>query len=511
MRHTARPGTVLWLLGHDIALAWRDFRETFKGLGSRSLVALIALVILVMHVAAWPIALEFVDLTDAPQGGFAAEAQAAPIVVFVLLLMLAQTLNGVTKLLYTRGDLDLLLSSPVPPQRVFFVRSLSVGAGALVSAAIFIVPLADAGLMTGHARFLALYPTLLGCALLAAAIGILVALGLFRWIGPKATRLAAQILATFIGAGFMLGLQLHKFIPSLAGSDILAAVRAAPLGLGPILLLPVHAGLGEPAAVAGWLAVTTLLFLLVAWGMGRRFALDTQAAGSVTSGPSRRRRAARRARADDFRLAPGVLATVRAKEWRIIARDPWVVSQVLLQILYMTPMVVLLWTGAGSAAFALAPMIVVVAFQVASSLTWLSLSGEDAPELLATAPVPRGILRRGKIEAVGLLTFGIVAIPLIWLAVLSPGAAALTLGLAALGLGNAVLLQLWHGKPARRSRFAARHRESKLLAMIEMALSMVWGIATALSVLPSLWALLPLGLAGLILLVCRPGRAARLA
>ena len=503
-----RPGSVPWLLAADMRLAWRDFRSTFRGLGRTGLALLIGVVVIVMHAAAWPVAVEFGALADLPGQRAEAELQAAPLVAFVLLLMLAQTLNGVTKLLYGRGDLDLILSSPVSPQRVFFVRSLAVVAGALTSAGIFIVPLADAGVMTGRWTFLAVYPTLVGCGLLSATLGILIALGLFRWIGPKATRLAAQILATFIGAAFMLALQLHKFLPAISGPGIMAGIRGAPFGLGTVLLLPIHAALGEPWPLAAWVLSTAVVFWLAAWVTGRRFALSAQAAASVDWGSGPRARAGRPGRSAAFRLAPGVSATLRRKEWRLIARDPWIVSQVLLQILYMTPMVALLWTGAGPAAFALAPMIVVVAFQVASSLTWLSLSGEDAPELLATAPVSAGLLLRGKLEAVGIATLGIVALPLVWLVLLSARAGGATLVLAVFGIGNAVLLQIWHGKPARRSAFAARHRESKLLAMVEMALSMMWGISAALVVARSLWAAIPLALVGAILLCCRPRRAA---
>ncbi len=201
------------------------------------------------------------------------------------------------------------------------------------------------------------------------------------------------------------------------------------------------------------------------------------------------------------------MASLRWKEWRLIARDPWVISQILLQILYMTPMVVLLWSGGGSTVIALGPMIVVVAFQVSSSLTWLSLSGEDAPELLATAPVSAATLRRGKLEAVGALTLAVVALPLVWLAAVSLAGAAVTLALIGFAIGSAVLLQSWHGKPAKRSAFAARHRQSKLLSLIEMGLSMLWGISTALVMLGSLWALVPLAALSGTVLCSRPRRA----
>jgi ABC-2 type transport system permease protein len=204
----------------------------------------------------------------------------------------------------------------------------------------------------------------------------------------------------------------------------------------------------------------------------------------------------------------GPLPGLRLKEWRLVARDPWVVSQVLLQILYMTPLIALMWTGNGDPALGIAPMIVVVTFQVSSSLTWLGLSGEDAPDLLASAPVAAATLRRGKLQAVGAAALGLVALPLLYLVSVSLPAAAVAAGLAFAGLLTAVTLQNWHGAPGRRSAFAARHRESKLMGLVEMVLSVLFGLATALGVLRSLWGLVPLALVGALVLWMRPRRPA---
>ena len=427
----SRPGSVTWLLAHDARLAWRDFRGSFRALGDRALLVLLVVLLGVMHAAAWPVATGFAELAANPGAQSAAYARAAPAVLFIVLLMVAQTLNGVTKLLYSRGDLDLLFSSPVSARRVLFARALAVAGGALTSASIFVVPLAADGLLAGHVRFAAIYPALLGAALLAGAVGLLIALGLFALIGPRMTRLAAQILATFIGAAFVMGLQLRRFLPSLASADLFTNARQAPLGSAALVLVPVRAALGEPGFLAGWLIASVGLFWLVTLVLGYRFAANASVASNLAPrrphGPLLH---APPGRTSGAKIAPfrgGVAAHLRVKEWRLISRDPWVVSQLLLQVLYMTPMVALLWSGGGSIAIALGPMIVVVAFQVASSLTWLSLSGEDAPELLATAPVSPQTLRRGKLEAVGGLTLAVVALPLGWLAAVSISAALKTL------------------------------------------------------------------------------------
>ena len=515
MAMDSRPGSVFWLLGHDARLAWRDFRATFNALSNRALVVLLVVLLCVMHAAAWPIATRFAELTERSSDRGLVDAQAGPAVLFILLLLVAQTLNGVTKLLYTRGDLELMLSSPVSARAVLFVRSLAVAGGALTSASLFVVPFADAGVVTGHLWFAAIYPALFGAALAAAAVGLMVALGLFALVGPRMTRLAAQILATFIGAGFMMGLQLHRFLPSFSAAALLDDPRPLARGARALALLPVRAALGEPVWLAAWLAVSCGLFCLASLVLGRRFTKSASVASNLVPDRSRRRSApvpvrGSQASSRSDRFSGGLIANLRRKEWKLISRDPWVVSQILLQILYMTPMIALLWSGGGSIALALGPMIVVVAFQVASSLTWLGLSGEDAPELLATAPVAPAVLRRGKFEAVGALTLLVIALPLGWLATVSPAAAAATLPLIAMGIGSAMLLQLWHGKPRRRSAFAARHRESKLLALIEMAVSILWGVTAALVVLHSFWALIPLAALVGSVLCARPRKRERL-
>src|SRR5262249_3782051 len=94
---------------------------------------------------------------------------------------------------------------------------------------------------------------------------------------------------------------------------------------------------------------------------------------------------------------------LRRKEWVLLRRDPWLVSQTLMQLLYLLRPAVRLWKSFGSGADALVllvPVLVMGAGQLAGGLAWLAISGEDAPDLVATAPVaPRDIIR-AKIEAV---------------------------------------------------------------------------------------------------------------
>ena len=494
------PGSLPWLVHHDLRIAWRDARAGFGRLGPVAFAALGAVALAITHVAAWDIAGRVGKLASGLATRAEAEAYALPFAAFILLLLLAQTLNGATKLLYARGDLDLLLSSPTSPRRLLAARGLAVAFGAFASAAVFALPIADAAAARGHLRLFALYPTLGAAAVLAAAIGLAIALGLFRVLGARRTRLVAQLLATLIGAGFIIGLQVRRVLPDVAPGTLL------PHGGWPrsALLLPVRAALGDVGALLLWLALAAIAFAAVALLLGPAFGRSAEAAaGAPTSRPRPRHRAGGRS------LAQGSLAEIRSKERRLIARDPWLASQMLLQALYMTPLAALLWSGSGDPALALAPSIVVVTFQLSSSLAWLGLSGEDAPDLLASAPVPASMLRRGKREAVAGLTLAVVGFPLLYLATISLPVAVLVLGLAAVALMVAVAVQGWHAAPGRRSAFAVRHRESKLMGLVELTFSVLFGVSAALASVPSVWSLAPLALVGALVFWLRPSVESR--
>jgi ABC-2 type transport system permease protein len=494
------------LLAHDLRLAWREFRSHFRFLDNRAMAALVVVLVLVMHGAAWSTGLQLAAITVADSAGRErVAADLAPAGAFILLLMLAQTLSGLTRTLYGRSDLDLILTSPVPAPIVFAVRVLAVGLGAAASAAIFVIPVADVALAHGGWRSLALLPTLAGAAFATSAVGLVIVMGLLAVLGPRRTRLAAQIVATFIGGGFMVWLQLRRTLGPGALHGLSLPAFACPAFLVHLWLLPLRAAAGLGPAIVLWLAASAGAFVVVVLLSAGRFAAGIAAASGLPASV----RPPRFGRRAEHRFGTGLARILCAKEWRLIRRDPWLLSQLLLQILYMTPMLAMLMNGDGAVGrltVALAPMIVVVAYQVAASITWLSLSAEDAPELLATAPVTPASLQNGKLIAVAQLCAGLAALPLVWLASQSPRAAGETALLAAIGVAMAMLLSIWHTKPAARSGFAARHRESKLLALMEMVMSMLLGVTAALFVVGSAWSLLPLGLAGLVLIVNRPRR-----
>jgi ABC-2 type transport system permease protein len=129
--------------------------------------------------------------------------------------------------------------------------------------------------------------------------------------------------------------------------------------------------------------------------------------------------------------------------------------------------------------------------QLAGGLAWLAISGEDAPDLVATAPVPPNFLVRAKIEGV-LGAVGVVFAPLVAALVLIAPFQALV---AAAGMATAVVaatsIQLWFRSQAKRSQFRRRHASSRVATFAEAFSSIAWAATAALAASESLLALAP--------------------
>ena len=135
-----------------------------------------------------------------------------------------------------------------------------------------------------------------------------------------------------------------------------------------------------------------------------------------------------------------------------------------------------------------------IAAQVSASLSWIMVSGEDAPELMATAPIAQIEVDRAKLSAVAWPVFVIIGAPLVGLALISWQIALLTALFAAAGAASTSLLNFWHPMPGHRRGMLRRHQQSKLIALIEHALAILWAIAIVLALIASPVALVPVAL-----------------
>jgi len=477
---SAAPGSLRWFATHELRLAWRDFR-TMLTAGRRHRTATIVLALLgvaaVMHFVAYRMV-----------GGVAPDTGTPDKTTFVIVtmcalltgsMMLSQALEAVTRAFYARADLDLILSSPVDARRMFVVRIAALGASAGVTALAIAAPFINVLVYVGGARWLGGYGAALALGAVATAFAVTLTSVLFHFVGPKRTRLVAQVVAAIVGAAFVIGLQagaIFSFgtISQLALIRSASALRGAP-DVESLVWLPARAILGEPWALVAVLGASFSLLGIAIAIFSRRFANDARAAG-IAQATAPRRQQTRAA----FRPSSRAHA-LRAKEWTLLLRDPWLVSQTMMQLLYLLPPALLLWRGFGGrdgTLLILVPVLVMAAGQLAGGLAWLAVSGEDAPDLIATAPIaPRQVIR-AKIEAV-LGAVAVVFAPLIIaFAAAAFREAIVTIAGILVAAAAATAIQLWFRAQARRNHFRRRQTSSRLATFSE-AFSSIGCAATA--------------------------------
>jgi len=470
-----------WFARHEIRLAWREWLAMMTGRRGRKRAAVIGLIVFaaIMHLPAYAVIGRFADL-QAPLD----KSSLIVITATILLawaLMLSQAIESVTRVFYARADLDLIMSSPVRLTNVFSVRIAAIALTVMAMALLLSTPFVDVLVIGGGIRWFAAYGVVIAIGLSAAATAIAFTIVLFHLIGPSRTRLVAQILAAIIGAGFVIALQIAAILSygTLSRFAVLTSDAAAAYApeIESIVWWPARAALGDGQALLCLLAGSLLLLGAVMAIFSPRFA------GTVVKTSANAAPVHRASRIKSFRAGSRQQA-LRSKEFVLLRRDPWLISQSLMQLLYLVPPALLLWrsfANSSAAIILITPVIVMAAGQLAGGLAWLTISGEDAADLVTTAPLPPSRVTRAKIEVV-LIVIGVIFAPLIGaLAFTSPPQAVVTAIGVVVAAATATAIQLWFRVQTRRSQFRRRQTSSRLATFAEAFSSIGWAATAALA------------------------------
>jgi ABC-2 type transport system permease protein len=495
-------GSLPWLLAHELRLAYRGR----AGRARWAPILMLVMLTVMGLVAGLPLGLY---LRGNPPGLDPANVMLVDgLVLFLFCLFISTTLSMTVQAFFERGDFDLVLSSPLPPSRVLFVRCLAVAANPLLLQLAIMTPILLPVAALANPRFLGAYGVLAAAALLSATAGLALAMGLFRLLGPRRTKTVGQVLAAVIGAAVFLTFQIPNLLPGYAPQfkTVLTAMRASHLfDAASPLSWPARAAFGETVPLAAIFGASLVLFYVLTRMLGAGFAAAAAAAQGATAEAGRKR---------DTRplrgFTGGVMRRLMVKELRLIGRDPALISQVLLQVLYFIPMAVVLMRltfipslpvklAAGAAG-----MVVFFVGQISGSLAWIAVSGEDAPDLIKSAPVGAARARRAKLMSAFLPVMALALAPAGFLFWVHPFAGAMTLlGVAAAAVSVA-LVTLWYERPQPRSNFRRRGQSSLAVTFGEMGLNFSLMFTTAAAAAGTPWALavavIPAGLLGLLYL-----------
>jgi len=469
----APPGSFAWLALHEIRLAWRSRskRGATRWIGYAMMLAwlgfgcFLALLLQDQPIPTFP--------------GLRTAILSGSIVAFTF--MTAQAMIGSQRTLYETGDLALLFSAPIEGRTVLLAKLLGITGTIALTYAILLLAIVVPVATLGHPQLFGVVALLGALALGAAAIGIAITLALATLAGPRAARTVGQIAAALLGGAMFLISQILSHSDRRQNSMVAVFNQLHARGIGDTGLsaLPGRAALGDPLAIAVMLGTGLLLFMLAGATLERQFLSGYQDGGVRLS----RARPTGRGIARLFH--PTLFRSIFAKEWRLLARDPALAFQIVLRLVYLAPIVFVAFGGRGDhppIAAGLAFASVLIASQLAGSFAWLTVSAEDAPDLLAVSPVAKQEVDLAKLMAALAMTAPLGVILPIAIALQTVSGAIVTLACTTLGGGLAGLVELKLGKPGKRSSFRQRRSGSVVASILSMVIAGIFGGGAAVAV-----------------------------
>ena len=513
----AKSGSFAWLLAHEARLAARSFpRNPGTGFFARNRTLLFWSLLLgaLLHGIAIPFSKTLFAVPHRPDA-----AELMSISFFILIgftILVARALDGVTQLLYSRSDLDLLLSSPLPQNRIFSARLVAVAGQTILPALFFTAPFANVAALRGDTRWLALYPLVLALAALATAIAAGLATCLFSAIGAKRTRIVAQVVATLLATGIGVGAQLGKLLSPenqvWVSARLEAWSQSSAFAADSPLVWPARGLLGAPWPLMELIGIAALTLALTGHFIAGRLAANAVTAMGADMGIRDRGQVRPKARRGP-KFSPDSSAMLRRKEWMIALRSPWLVAELLTPLIYLLPPVLVLSKAAEGDTpplWLMASALAMLASQIAAGVSRLMISGEDAPELVATAPVTAGARDRAKIIAVIGVTFALMLVPLglvFWHSVWA-GICGFAGALAAVAC--VCCIHLWFRTPGKRLSFYGRTKVPLTVSIADQLVGLLIASTAGLAIRDNAWALATLaGAAALLVLAWRKrGQAA---
>ena len=458
----ARPGSLPWLVLHDVRVKARGREGRWGRIIAMLLLALLPIV--GGAVMAWRVR----GGADLP---LAALGSVGAVLLGMMLVMVSSAYAHVLRLGRDRGELELLLTAPLPVALPFL----------LLTAPFFLFSAAF-----GHVTWVAGPLVVVSVALVATALALTIATLLDRLLGPKLAKLVAQVAGVGSAAAvFALG-QAPNFAPKWFDAQLAFFSQRPPTPFD----WPAQAVFGQPLPLITVLGLALAASQCSAWLAASRM---EAAPADPTAAPH----VPRRGRA--VRFGGSATAVLFGKELKLLGRDPELISQIGQQLVFMVPILALIFTDGQVTPARLAAASVFLAGALSSSLAWLVLCAEDAPDLIAAAPLRPGVAIRAKLAAA--LTPPLLMVSVLALVVLpkSPVAVAVMLPMALVaGLASAAM-QAWTQPPARRSAFRKRYRSSLLMAVGEFVLLGSLAGATRLLLAGSWWTLAVLAVPALML------------
>jgi ABC-2 type transport system permease protein len=499
------PGSILWLARHQIRLSWRLGRLGKKIPSWLKPVFTILFVAFLSFTMGYGIAKAF----EAAAGDYKQISSLAGAIVLTLMISgISMNLMGSFMTITEKGDLDLLLSSPIPPHRFVAARLISSAWRGFCIYAGFATIFFGASIVMISPMFASIYVVVAGFAILDAALTYMIARQALLWFGLRNGRRA---IITLGAVGVLVGLFGYQMVSSSGSLGQLAAKEDDPNAS----LVLLHDWVVALTSNLSWLGGTILgdwlgaLVFPVAGAVvsaavlhfaGKRYDQDVAFLnGQNDHAPHK----ARKPHARQFRRP--ALVMVFHKEWLSLTRDPLFVSQLIVPLFTMVPFLGFVWNAMANPEeqSEMAPVMgavfaAITVFNVTmltSSLAWLTASVEEARDLLQASPLDPKIILQGTVLAAS----GPAIIELLLVAALVawawPVAALTILVMGTATCAGACVIEFSRPRPTKRPKMTQRPDRSLVTVLFGLGLGILWACAAGLAAANILWWLLPAALA----------------
>jgi ABC-2 type transport system permease protein len=174
------------------------------------------------------------------------------------------------------------------------------------------------------------------------------------------------------------------------------------------------------------------------------------------------------------------------KEWKLILRDTKLISETLLQVLYMTPLLFAGFSSSGRAVVFLVPGCVMIVAMLVGNLAWITVAAEDAPDLIGSSPVSMDRIRllKGVAAAVPPLLM-VLPLVLYWL-VTKPWQGVVLAICTTCAAASSAACHVLNPRKANRREMNRRGQAHPLASIVELISAFGWA-GTAYGMMGGPW------------------------
>jgi ABC-2 type transport system permease protein len=492
-----QPGSALWLMFHHIRTRLRGKPKTNKVQSTVRNIFLLALLAFAVSQIGADVARALRGL-DGNYDHSPYVLKAGIMLSAFSVSLLGSSLISAYAIFTDRDDLDLLLASPLPPQRILVARLMQSAYSAFFTAFLMGSIAFGYAIFTVDIRFALIYFVLFSFMIIDLAVSFVIARALLHWFGLRRGRVIAMVCGFTILIIGVLMFQLNAMATSRFGQEQLAEL------FGTNFLFQLKAFMSPIGQLAfGQLGETIALFvaaIAIFFAMGAFFWDRFAADAAMMAGQAQHVQKTNKRAKITFRR--GIFITTILKEWRSMLRDPYVLVQVATPLVSLIPMAIVLWsTQRSSAALGhdvMTPLIggllIMFGGQITGTLAWTAASIEEAGDLLLSSPSDGGHLFWSKALATAIPSFLFLALAMAVIAFNDPRAAVMGLSIGTIGLASCGAIEFLRPRPARRAKMTQRPDRSILSVIMGAAFSILWAGTTGLAMSPmGAWALIPMG------------------